>query len=158
MDTAFEILAALSFCHLLNDMMQSLIPAIYPILKENFQGVDLNAQYGVSEWGDYRNRTFSALLGGNFAEGRGNAMLGIDFSDRGDALQIDRPYYRKQLTNPYGGLGGTGSGTTPKSVPAFFSRLRFHGPFSIMAACPSSNCVSTSPWPQFNEALERYPF
>jgi len=36
-DTAFEILAALSFCHLLNDMMQSLIPAIYPILKENFQ-------------------------------------------------------------------------------------------------------------------------
>jgi len=34
---AFEILAALSFCHLLNDLMQSLIPAIYPILKENFQ-------------------------------------------------------------------------------------------------------------------------
>ena len=37
MDTAFEILATLSFCHLLNDMMQSLIPAIYPILKQNFQ-------------------------------------------------------------------------------------------------------------------------
>jgi FSR family fosmidomycin resistance protein-like MFS transporter len=36
-DTTFEILAALSFCHLLNDMMQSLIPAIYPMLKENFQ-------------------------------------------------------------------------------------------------------------------------
>ena len=36
-NTAFEILAALSFCHLLNDMMQSLIPAIYPILKENFR-------------------------------------------------------------------------------------------------------------------------
>ena len=35
--TAFEILAALSFCHLLNDMMQSLIPAIYPILKQNFR-------------------------------------------------------------------------------------------------------------------------
>jgi FSR family fosmidomycin resistance protein-like MFS transporter len=35
--TAFEILATLSFCHLLNDMMQSLIPSIYPILKQNFQ-------------------------------------------------------------------------------------------------------------------------
>jgi len=34
---AFDILAALSFCHLLNDMMQSLIPAIYPILKQNLQ-------------------------------------------------------------------------------------------------------------------------
>src|SRR5262249_34369894 len=28
--------AAISFCHLLNDMMQSLLPAIYPILKENY--------------------------------------------------------------------------------------------------------------------------
>jgi len=36
-DTVFEILATLSFCHLLNDMMQSLIPSIYPILKQNFQ-------------------------------------------------------------------------------------------------------------------------
>src|SRR6267378_7889121 len=37
MNPAFEILGVLSFCHLLNDMMQSLIPAIYPILKQNFQ-------------------------------------------------------------------------------------------------------------------------
>jgi FSR family fosmidomycin resistance protein-like MFS transporter len=37
--TAFSILAAISFCHLLNDMMQSLLPAIYPILKENY-GLD----------------------------------------------------------------------------------------------------------------------
>jgi len=37
--TAFAILAAISFCHLLNDMMQSLLPAIYPILKGNY-GLD----------------------------------------------------------------------------------------------------------------------
>ncbi len=35
-NTIFRILAAISFCHLLNDMIQSLIPAIYPILKSNF--------------------------------------------------------------------------------------------------------------------------
>ena len=34
--TAFAVLAAISFCHLLNDMMQSLLPAIYPILKGGF--------------------------------------------------------------------------------------------------------------------------
>jgi FSR family fosmidomycin resistance protein-like MFS transporter len=34
--TAFGILAALSYCHLLNDMMQSLLQAIYPILKRGF--------------------------------------------------------------------------------------------------------------------------
>jgi FSR family fosmidomycin resistance protein-like MFS transporter len=35
--TALGILAVLSFCHLLNDMMQSLLPAIYPILKSTFR-------------------------------------------------------------------------------------------------------------------------
>jgi MFS transporter, FSR family, fosmidomycin resistance protein len=35
--TAFTILAAISFCHLLNDMLQSLLPAIYPMLKTHFE-------------------------------------------------------------------------------------------------------------------------
>src|SRR5690348_4004115 len=34
--TAFTVLAAISFCHLLNDMVQSLLPAIYPLLKVSF--------------------------------------------------------------------------------------------------------------------------
>ena len=31
--TTFAVILSLSFCHLLNDMMQSLVPALYPILK-----------------------------------------------------------------------------------------------------------------------------
>lgn len=34
--TAFAVLAAISFCHLLNDLLQSLLAAIYPILKTSF--------------------------------------------------------------------------------------------------------------------------
>ena len=34
--TVFSILAAISVSHLLNDMIQSLIPAIYPILKDSY--------------------------------------------------------------------------------------------------------------------------
>ncbi|WP_022727931.1 MFS transporter [Fodinicurvata sediminis] len=34
--TAFLVLSALSLCHFLNDMMQSLLPAIYPVLQQNF--------------------------------------------------------------------------------------------------------------------------
>jgi FSR family fosmidomycin resistance protein-like MFS transporter len=37
METAFPILAMLSICHLLNDMIQSLLPAIYPLLKDSFK-------------------------------------------------------------------------------------------------------------------------
>src|SRR2546421_1487505 len=34
--TAFKVLLSISFCHLLNDTVQSLIPAIYPLLKASF--------------------------------------------------------------------------------------------------------------------------
>ena len=34
--TVFSVILAISFCHLLNDMMQSLLPAIYPELKAHF--------------------------------------------------------------------------------------------------------------------------
>lgn len=33
--TAYTILFAVGFCHLLNDMIQSVIPAMYPVLKDN---------------------------------------------------------------------------------------------------------------------------
>ena len=36
-ETAVGILAAISFCHMLNDMMQSLLPAMYPMLKDTYQ-------------------------------------------------------------------------------------------------------------------------
>src|SRR5580704_3910564 len=34
--TVFAVILAVSVCHLLNDMMQSLLPAIYPNLKADF--------------------------------------------------------------------------------------------------------------------------
>src|SRR5450631_3422997 len=39
--TVFSVILAISFCHLLNDMMQSLLPAIYPALK-----ADLGLTFG----------------------------------------------------------------------------------------------------------------
>jgi FSR family fosmidomycin resistance protein-like MFS transporter len=35
-ETALGILAAISFCHLLNDMLQSLLPALYPMIKSSY--------------------------------------------------------------------------------------------------------------------------
>jgi len=40
-DTAYAVILAVSFCHLLNDVMQSLLAAIYPMLK---------ADYGLDFW------------------------------------------------------------------------------------------------------------
>ncbi len=35
--TVFSVLAAVSFCHFLNDTLQSIIPAVYPILKAEYR-------------------------------------------------------------------------------------------------------------------------
>src|SRR4030095_411471 len=35
-DTTFTVILSLSFCHLLNDMIKSLLPALYPILKTSY--------------------------------------------------------------------------------------------------------------------------
>lgn len=37
--TAYSVLFAISFCHLLNDLLQALLPALYPLLKDNY-GLD----------------------------------------------------------------------------------------------------------------------
>lgn len=38
-ETVFGIIMAISFCHMLNDTMQSLIPALYPMIKQSY-GLD----------------------------------------------------------------------------------------------------------------------
>jgi len=44
----FTIILSLSFCHMLNDLMQSLVPALYPILKSSY-GLSFG-QVGLSPW------------------------------------------------------------------------------------------------------------
>ena len=68
--TAYVVLGALSLCHLLNDTIQSLLPALYPVLQENyaltftqigflhfaFQTVASALQPAVGWWTDVRPR------------------------------------------------------------------------------------------------------
>ena len=83
--TVFPVLFAIAFSHLLNDTVQSLIPAIYPLVKESFQ---LNyAQIGlitltfqltasilqplVGHWTDKRPQPFALVAG------MGSTLLGL---------------------------------------------------------------------------------
>ena len=79
-NTLFRVLAAISFCHFLNDMVQSLIPAIYPILKESFhldfgqiglitltfQSTASLLQPVVGLYTDYRPKPYSLSIGMGF--------------------------------------------------------------------------------------------
>src|SRR5690606_24707955 len=50
------------------------------ILKDRYEGAELDLQYGITEVGDNQNLRLSGLVGGNFADGRGNALVGLEYS------------------------------------------------------------------------------
>lgn len=50
------------------------------ILRNEFEGFELDAQHGVSSRGDGTNDRFRALFGKNFAEGRGNITLAAEMN------------------------------------------------------------------------------
>lgn len=76
------------------------------ILKDNFQGADLDVQYGIAEVGDNKNLRLSGLVGGNFSDGRGNAMVGLEYTERGSAYQAKRDIYKSRYANPLIAAGG----------------------------------------------------
>ncbi|MEJ1964875.1 MAG: TonB-dependent receptor [Gammaproteobacteria bacterium] len=58
-------------------------------LKNKFQGLQLDGTYGLSERGDNRIIDISATMGGNFADNRGNAVVALSYSDRGEVRNGD---------------------------------------------------------------------
>lgn len=57
------------------------------ILKDDYEGVELTGQYGVSEDGTGNQYTVSGLVGGNFADGRGNFTFYGSWTDRDSVSQ-----------------------------------------------------------------------
>ena len=58
MTTALGILAAISVCHCLNDLMQSVLPAVYPLLKASY-----NLDFGQIGLITFANQATASLLG-----------------------------------------------------------------------------------------------
>jgi iron complex outermembrane recepter protein len=69
-------------------------------LKKNFQGLEVDAQYGISQEGDDREPQISALMGTNFADDRGNIMLSLSFADRTGIQGRDRAWVRAGWNDP----------------------------------------------------------
>ncbi|WP_309646208.1 TonB-dependent receptor plug domain-containing protein, partial [Phenylobacterium sp.] len=62
-------------------------------IKSNFEGLDLRASYSDStDYQDSKEFNISAVLGGNFADGKGNAIFGFDRSFRESILKGQRPF------------------------------------------------------------------
>ncbi|KMS58146.1 TonB-dependent receptor [Sphingobium cupriresistens] len=84
------------------------------VMKQNFEGVEANANYRINQAGDDGTFNTNLLLGGNFADGRGNATFYIDYTKRDGVLQAGRSYTKQAYTDDGdGGLAAGGSGSIP---------------------------------------------
>jgi iron complex outermembrane receptor protein len=95
------------------------------ILKKNYQGVNLHAQYGVSQHGGFSPKEASITGGTNFANGRGNIAVSVEHSEQDSLMFGDRfgdqayrtiqtpndPVYDFRLFSNAGGYSYTNGGT-----------------------------------------------
>jgi outer membrane receptor protein involved in Fe transport len=63
------------------------------VLKDDYEGFELSAQYGTSEDGDANTRQIQAVVGGNFDDGRGNAVFAIELNRQDGLLLTERPLF-----------------------------------------------------------------
>ena len=62
------------------------------ILKDDFEGVEANVGYSITEEGDAETLDLSFTVGANTADGRGNATVSFGYTDRSALFQGDRDF------------------------------------------------------------------
>src|SRR5437764_3098273 len=62
-------------------------------LRHRFTGLEISAQHGASTHGDGATTQVSAILGGSFADGRGHAMLDMEYSSRQAVAGSQRSFF-----------------------------------------------------------------
>jgi len=60
------------------------------ILKDDFEGLEMNLGGKLADQGDADETTFDLTMGSSFD--RGNVVIGLQYTDRGDASQADRDF------------------------------------------------------------------
>jgi outer membrane receptor protein involved in Fe transport len=81
------------------------------VTKRNFEGVKIDAGYGAdSHHSDGKTRSIGITLGGNFADGKGNAVVSLSMDNRDAVFQGDRGFSAVTLGS---GLSPSGSSTLP---------------------------------------------
>ena len=97
-------------------------------LKRNYQGITLDVQSGQTTRGDGAQTQVSALLGSNFADNRGNTLVGLTFSRRDAIYSRDRPFESRAFTDPgtaaidtFGNFAGFSGTPTQAAADAVFT-------------------------------------
>lgn len=83
------------------------------VLKQDFDGVQVRGQSGISKYGDAGNQYVSGLIGKNFADGRGNVALNVEYAHQERFYSANRANIRQNDgfvivdTDPAGSVNGS---------------------------------------------------
>src|SRR5262245_20493907 len=126
------------------------------ILKDNYEGANIDVRFGDTEHGGDQTVQISALFGANVADDRGNVMLGIERDTRSKQLTHQRDWRVEDLANPSTAGGGFafGSATWFHNEPGGDTpNPNFQADEAPSATNPKFLANNTIPNPAFNPAL-----
>ena len=89
------------------------------ITRKDFAGAEISGGSQLTAKGDGHTFRIDATVGGNFDDGRGNAVLSIGYQQADPVFQGDRDFSFEQISSFTGGAGGSGT-----AVPSRFSGTR----------------------------------
>jgi len=124
----------------------SIAGTINIILRDDYEGFEVSGQYGLAQEGDFEQYQVQSVLGGNFADGRGNAVFSVEYNRQdggllrrrdnfflndpnlvsfGNTLDVDNDgdadqefrIYRNQVVQLFGEFGSVSP--TATNIPSF---------------------------------------
>jgi outer membrane receptor protein involved in Fe transport len=70
------------------------------ILRDDFEGLEMDAQYGISEAGDGAEYRVSSIVGADVSDGRGNITVAMEYYQRERALNKERDFFTDAWKSP----------------------------------------------------------
>jgi iron complex outermembrane receptor protein len=107
------------------------------ILKDHFQGLELDAQYGESSRGDYPKRSLRATWGKNFLDGRGNIAMDLSWSKTDPLLESARPRTASGIRNVTNPANTSTTDGIPPTINIFNGRLWQYNRYGVIWATPN---------------------
>lgn len=103
------------------------------VMKDDYEGLEVSGQYDTTIHGDAERYNMNATMGGNFADGRGNATLYVDYMKRKPLMQGDRKFTTYTLsedeaTGSEPDVYGIGGGLVPFGSSGVPGTRIFGGP------------------------------
>lgn len=132
------------------------------VLKDDYEGFEIDAQTGLSSRGDAEASSFKALFGRNFNDGRGNIVVAAQYETRVGLRQGDRSFLRNDGladndTNPALRFqnGDINSGGTP-NFDRFYN-FENTGLFPVGLSIPDQDSFASDYAAEFGEAPSLTP-